>query len=495
MNDDIKARRAKMKAEKAAHDAETSLRHAHEQQEDILAQAAEFLKINPMRAILRQGVYFMQRDDGTWFPVEPGKIAISHSVWSPKFAKAITVLLEEAGHTYNDTTFSCRSDLPKDVFNQMDVTRWVPIHDDPLPPYHWMFDVLVQSLGGNKQENMDHLEHVIMSKYAEPGNYKLPSILLHGQGGTGKNVLVDMVLGTMFNGRTVSLGQKLVLGEFNSSIGGMVVVLIDEGTNANTNETMRGLIGNPYVMLNPKGIIPFRADNTALYLISCNDDEGGLHLNRSNADRRYSVIHVPKSTGINEQSMSLNYWVAVRHGWIKQGARGTAMNDACNRASAWMDDEGAQLLTDKEQLSRWITALILRHAHKPRPMALHGEDFNRLIGLQQTIAPRIIEAVFRDPDFSHIGTDTLYAGYRERSQQYGYMVRKEGVFTAMVAAWLENNLPHIVQRRPLQSDQKQHRLWVNTQKEGASNPKPFYRVNDETYMNIDRKPVWVGPDL
>jgi hypothetical protein len=166
--------------------------------DDLLAAAGQFLDANPMREVLRLGCYFLQRADGAWFAVKPGHLGGHFPEWSQsKFRVAVTMKLQERHWTYNDVTYSFRQDLPSDMLNLLDRSDWL---QPDVGAYHWIFDVLVQSLGGNKAENIDHLQCVLAYKYLHPEAYTLPCLMIHGEGGVGKNLLVNHVLGIIFGG-------------------------------------------------------------------------------------------------------------------------------------------------------------------------------------------------------------------------------------------------------------------------------------------------------
>ena len=57
---------------------------------------------------------------------------------------------------------------------------------------------------------------------------------------------------------------------------------------------LKGLLQQERVPMEPKGVDPFDADNTPLYFIASNRRDGDVYLDRSDADRRISLIGVPK---------------------------------------------------------------------------------------------------------------------------------------------------------------------------------------------------------
>ncbi len=339
--------------------------------------------------------------------------------------------LQERGWTYNDVTYTFRQGLPPDLLNLLDRSGWL---EPDVGSYHWIFDVLVQSLGGNKAENMEHIKHVLAYKYLHPEAYTLPCLMIHGEGGVGKNLLVNHVLGVVFDGQTTSTASANVVGNFNSTVKGKTVVLLDESMAEKVNgDALKIVLGNATITINEKNVAQYDADNTPFYLISSNDSEGGLYLDRSHADRRYSVMLV-------EQNETLDYWIARHEGWITDDMHDDQRDVACRQAKQWMHDHGFAILTDRQQIACWLGHLLLTYGELPHPMPLHGADFKRLMGIQKPVKERIVEAVFNDPSFTHIEKKVLYKAYRLLSDESGHRGKvRDHVFYAFVETWLKAN--------------------------------------------------------
>jgi Family of unknown function (DUF5906) len=465
--------------------------------DDLLVAADQFLEANPMREVLRLGCYFLKRADGSWFPVKPGHLVSHFPEWSqPKFRVAVTMKLQERGWTYNDVTYTFRRDLPPDMLNLLDRSGWLK---PDVGEYHWVFDVLVRSLGGNKAENMEHIKHVLAYKYLYPEAYTLPCLMIHGEGGVGKNLLVNHVLGIIFDGQTTSTASANVIGNFNSTLKGRTVVLLDESMADKVDgDALKIVLGNATITINEKNVAHYDADNTPLYLISSNDSEGGLYLDRSNADRRYSVMLV-------EQNETLDYWIALHEGWIADDMHDDRCEAACRRAKQWMHDQGFAILTDRQQIACWLGHLLLTYGELPHPTPLHGADFKRLMGIQKPVKERIVEAVFNDPGFTHIEKKVLYKAYRLLSDESGHRgkVRDHG-FYAFVETWLKSNKrTDIGEKRERMDDDHQHMIWYSKTAEGRlckqensaryiANYKPSH---DDDGREIRTTMRWVGPEV
>jgi hypothetical protein len=86
----------------------------------------------------------------------------------------------------------------------------------------------------------------------------------------------------------------------------------------------------------------------------------------------------------------------------------------------WMVDEGHAILNDRQQCGFWLDGLYAKHGGKPQPMALHGEDFESLMGAQTSTDDMVIEAVFNNVD-NQIGRTTPYRGYHQMTKEQGHI--------------------------------------------------------------------------
>lgn len=482
-----KAERARQQEEKAREKAEQEQQKA----QDLLAGAEEFITQHPMRFVRKHNCYWMQNASGEWYPVKPMAMSKSFGIWDADFGRAVTYVLEQKGWSgYANVTYSYRQDLPPDILNLLSTEGWL---QPDVGEHHWIFDVLVRSLGGNKTENMDHLEHCLVYKCLHPEAYTLPAFLIHGEGGVGKNVFVSGVLKAIFDGQVTATAAANVIGAFNSLLVGKAVVMIDESMEDKTDSAaMKILIGNQTFTVNEKGIPQFDADLTAWVWIGSNQHEGGLWLDGTEADRRYSVFHV-------RDGESLDYWIAKHQGWLKDRMTDDEVQAQRHRAKQWMFDEGFKLLTDKAQVAHWLGYLFLKHSDRPHPMPLHGEDYRRLLGIQEKVEKRIIAAVFNDPDFSHIASRTLYEGYKleaERAGQKGKL--KDSRFDSQIAEWLKaNDMTHIKKERVQQTwldggKTEKRTVWYDASKQERLRKI----VNDFQYLTEEgHKSRWCGPEI
>ena len=155
--------------------------------------------------------------------------------------------------------------------------------------------------------------------------------------------------------------------------------------------------------------------------------------------------------------------------------------------------EGIKHLTNPIEISHWLNSLIEEYGQREHPLELHGADFRRLMGVQQRVDERIIEAVFTDPDFTHIRKTALYEGYKicaATSGQKGTVI--DSVFYQKVADWLKQRPDlKIGEKRQVQKTrikEGKFSIWYDTTKPDR------IRVIDNTddYLHFRD---WVGPEI
>ena len=401
-----------------------ALRRAQQKQQEeqsYLEAADQWLNEQPMHYSATQGRYLL-RIGSVWKFIKPEAMKPYCPVWDTKFANAIREKQSERGWLHLDVTYTFRNDLPPNVFNLMDRSGWVKPEEGD---HHWIFDVLMRSLGSGKSENIAHLEQVILYKYLHPECYLLPCLVIHGEGGTGKNLLVDKVLHTLFDGQTVSATSDNITGQFNSLAKGRTVVMINESVSDRADTaTLKDMLHKERLVINEKGIPQFEIDNTPLYIIASNEHEGGVFLDRSDADRRYSVLRC-------ERGKTLNHWIAEHKGWTHDQAR------------EWMQSEGHRICGDKAEIGKWLGHLMAKYRDRGQPVALHGADYAALMDVQKKMEERLVEAVFGDPDFTHIERKVLYQGYTILCQSAHIRPLSDAKFYKRVDDWLTNNTPQI----------------------------------------------------
>jgi Family of unknown function (DUF5906) len=266
--------------------------------------------------------------------------------------------------------------------------------------YHSVFDILIRSLGDNKTENMLHLMQVIAWKYLYPEDYTLPCVVIYGEGGAGKNTLVERVLGTLFGKRQVIAIRQEQMRNFNGLIAGMVAVLLDEASSDKANmDQLKAMIGQESLVIDSKYGQNYRADNIALYFTGGNGALGAVYLGRDQSDRRFSILQVDRSIidhvmeveAIEDRQVAVNWWNESKH-----------------------------LLEDKDQLAMWLNHILKTVDNlATTPSALHGQDYEALLAAQAGPLEWIVEHVFDHPKFKYIDHKIPFELYVIKCKEYG----------------------------------------------------------------------------
>ena len=140
---------------------------------------------------------------------------------------------QERGASYLDVTSSFNTNKWRetDIYNKMSVirTKWITPDWANADKYNKNFDILINSIGGGKQENIDHLEKWVAFKYLHPGrNANTPNIDMGGNpGGNGKGRFTEL-LKTIFTPTCVVQAHKEELEKFNANWEMAVILYYDE---------------------------------------------------------------------------------------------------------------------------------------------------------------------------------------------------------------------------------------------------------------------------
>lgn len=445
-----------------------------------LLAALEFVENSQIYYISALDRYLVKDEEKKWTYLKASALYRTYpELGDSDFAAAFTLAMQSCNRIFLDCTYSF-NEYPN-TLNKMDRSDWLT----PLTgqQHHWLFDVLIQSLGADKPENMEHLKHVIAYKYLHPECWLLPCLVIYGEGRIGKNLLVDSVLYTVFAKQTISATADNLISTFNSLLEGKMVVCVNE-TVAGKHDRAKlyNQLAKARTEINMKGTPQYTVDNSGLFFIGSNDWNGGTMLDRSMADERLSILCCPKGLG-------LKHWVA-KH-----------MGCSPDEAQQWLWTEGGKIAEDKIEVARWLGYLIANYGDKPQPEALHGADYAEVMGVQSKIEESMMEAVFRDPAFDHIGVVDLFDGYLAvcKSRNIKFTIGMK-LFNRQIEMWLvENKLKiekitksidtsNFVDGRKVRS-QIQKTVW-------ATNPDTALVDNRSDYLTDDRSdPRWIGAEI
>jgi hypothetical protein len=402
------------------------------QDEATAARLAPYITEKDVYYVGEKNCYMMYQNEGGWKSYEPAAMAKLARLTSADDKEIFDDLLRATGRLKEYTVISFHK-KPENILNFLSTEDWLhPTQGE----YHPIFDIVMSSLSGGKQENRDHLEKCLVWKYKHPEDYKVPCITISGAGGVAKNEFVELTLSTIFGERQViALGTEQAFGQYNGQMIGKTVVFIDEAIVEKSDaEALKRKVGNKTISINEKYGLQGTYENTPWYWLGGNGTNGAVMLAKDVTDRRYSVLTVKHS---------VMYWVCL-HLAIDPPQIGEVL-PASHEAVQWYQ-ENANVLSDKEQVAKWLYSIVMKWwSQKFTPSALHSEDYQRVVASQKNYFDETMEYVFNDK-FKHIEGATLYRVYQLISKEATggqASMKYRNKFYVDTECWLEKNRPDI----------------------------------------------------
>jgi hypothetical protein len=263
----------------------------------------------------------------------------------------------------------------EDVFNILTVQRryWAPL--DRGTEYNPLFDDLIYSLGGGKQENIDHLEQWVAFKYLNPEKHKIiPGLNITGKpGGNGKGMF-SLILTSIFNSINVSaISSKSFTGGFNKLLEGKVVAILDDERKEGFPQTeLKKATGNTSQVIEPKGVDAYTVDSTANLIVL--DNTGLVKLaggGSAGEDRRWSII---------DTELTLLEHLEKKY------------NLTADQSKELAEGMG-KIFESRIECGKWVAAMIDKHKIRDKQvlMPLHGQDYNNRLDDQKDQFAEIFE--------------------------------------------------------------------------------------------------------
>lgn len=375
-------------------------------------------------------------------------------------------VMREDGRYKDTLTYSFR-DEPNDVLNMLR-TNFIPPIDDGQPP-HWLFETVIRSIGGDKAENIEHIEKLVLAKYLHPEDITLPALVLQDDGGTGKSLFVSVVLGTLFGQRHIAdnLSMGDIVGKFNSRLEGKVLWFVNESAKGTYSlDDLKRKLGSTTFAIERKGIDAISVPMIAWMIISGNDASGSVLVSNNDTDRRYSII---------KGRAPLHSYTAP------------ALGISSAEAVKWIKDTGSKILADPAEVGRWVQSLIAKHGDPGSVTALHGEDYATLAETQTSIEDSVFQAVFLKPEFTYIRRPVLYDFYRSQCQRQGRPARRDRVFYEMAGKWLKKvGLDFITAKANIGSGCGSTSGHIYYRPDPLASGTPRVNRNDHEWFSIDR---------
>jgi len=339
--------------------------------------------------------------------------------------------------------------------------------------YHEVFDILIRSLGGNKEENMLHIKQVIGWKYLHPDDYTLPVTVFSGEGGAGKDLIIKKVLKTIFGLNQISVITQDEIASFNGVIAGKMAVLINENTIDKTNmEKMKNLLGSEFINVNEKYKKAYISENTPLYFIASNEALGAILLGRNESDRRFSILQIPKS---------IPSVISDLKGW------------SFDQSLKWWLSK-LDKLSDPVEVAKWLNHVVeIAMELDETPNRLHGEDYKTLMDRQSGPLEWLFENIFEHEEFKFISVTEAYVMYKLKSEEFGmFRPFNRAKFKALVDDYVIKKLKHI-KVSPKQKvktsriDVTTQSGWVDSEIKGTVDISDICYIDEDTQSNIKGK--------
>ena len=256
--------------------------------------------------------------------------------------------------------------------------------------YHWIMDAVMESItGGNDQDNLEHMQKILIGKYLHPENIFLPNIFCNDAGTTGKGLLAARFLTRLFGGSVAdNCNIEHLTGKFNGAIAGKAIICVNETSRDKVDqEKLKAFLGSPTFKVEEKYEKAFDADNCGLVFCSANGSTGGVTLSGEGSDRRFSIF----SSKTNIYKVVVKYFAAEENRVISE-----------NDARIWIESTGQNILHDTLEVSKWIHAMILKYGDVKEVKAIKNKAYQDLIDRQRGAWTQTVEDVFEDPTFTYI---------------------------------------------------------------------------------------------
>jgi len=273
---------------------------------------------------------------------------------------------EHKGRSYYDVTSSFNNSKwnESEVYNKMSVIRdhWLQPDFENKDNYDRDLDLLIYSICGGKEENIEHLEKWVAFKFLNPGkNANIPNIDMGGvPGGNGKGTFITL-LKTIFTPTCVVQAHKEELEKFNANWEMAVILYYDEPEEKELAASkLKQATGSEDMRVEKKGIDATMADRNYNFIFMSNNEKGVVKLSGGSdggEDRRYSVITTDMVLlDLVEIATETQDIARERLNKIAQG-----------------------VIKDRTTVARWLAHIIDKYqAHEIKNLpALHGQDYHR----------------------------------------------------------------------------------------------------------------------
>lgn len=215
-------------------------------------------------------------------------------------------------------------------FNMFDKTRIKPAtYGNGWKP--WALHLL--KLCGDDQKTADWVTCWFAYLLQNLGSKMRTSIVMHGDEGAGKNLLVDPVQ-AIFGVYGHQIGQAQIESQFNAWASCKLFIVANEVISRRERKHIKGklqaLISEPIININQKSM-PERVENNFANFVFLSNEDVPVDTNRD--DRRFMVICVEKT-----DDMDAEYFKELKENIIESDLHGYLLNHNCELYD--VDEEG-----------------------------------------------------------------------------------------------------------------------------------------------------------
>ena len=323
-------------------------------------------------------------------------------------------LMEHEGRNYLKTTLTFDEHRDPKVFNIGANLRehWLkprPCLNVEKYVMPWAIRILFTSLSGGDIAIQRHLEELIVRKYRQPMDYKLPSLFMFGQGGVGKNELYTEFLSKIFV-EGIAVTDFNILTNNAHSLLGKVCVLVDETIhNKSDYEKVKGIIGNKTISIKQLYKDWFNVPNVWWLGIVGNNASGPVAITDDSTTRRFSVI---------KHTKDLFDWID-----LDLGTKPDFYIDDVQRKDTLLGLWGKKMKEDftQENIAAWLGYVMAKFPDDNPVSAYHGQAYTDMVEAHQTPLDELINTVII-PDYSNkpncFTIEELYMVYKAIGQYH-----------------------------------------------------------------------------
>jgi Family of unknown function (DUF5906) len=167
--------------------------------------------------------------------------------------------------------------------------------------------------------------------FQQPGLHGECALILLGPEGIGKNFFAETLLAFTFDGRHahVTSHTNQVLGEFNSVLSGVCLLVLDEVTLASKAEAghARSIVTGHVIPINRKGLDAVEEQSMLHTVILTNEENRPLYM--AGDDRRYGVFRVS-----SKRKNDVAYYRQLAEA-LRQGERAAFLDEMLTREVDW----------------------------------------------------------------------------------------------------------------------------------------------------------------